>query len=57
MADKVRQREQSLKRQVEALKIEIDETKRKKQVSEIADSDFFRELQAKARDMRAKHGE
>jgi len=57
MADKVRQREQSLKRQVEALKIEIDETKRKKQVSEIADSDFFRELQAKAREMRSKHGE
>ena len=57
MADKVRQREQSLKRQVEALKIEIDETKRKKQVSEIADSDFFRELQVKARDMRSKHGE
>lgn len=57
MADKVRQREQSLKRQVETLKIEIDETKRKKQVSEIADSDFFRELQAKARDMRSKHGE
>ena len=56
MADKVYQREQSLKRQVEALKIEIDETKRKKQVSEIADSDFFRELQAKARDMRSKHG-
>ena len=57
MADKVRQREQTLKRQVEALKIEIDETKRKKQVSDIADSDFFRELQAKARDMRSKHGE
>jgi len=57
MADKVRQREQSLKRQVEALKIEIDETKRHKQVSEIADSDFFRELQAKAREMRSKHGE
>ena len=57
MADKVRQREQSLKRQVEALKIEIDETKRKKQVSEIADSNFFRELKAKARDMRSKHEE
>lgn len=57
MADKVRQREQTLRKQVEALKIEIDETKRKKQVSEIADSDFFRELQTKARDMRAQHGE
>jgi HAMP domain-containing protein len=57
MADKVRQREQTLRRQVEALKIEIDETKRKKQVSEIADSDFFRELQNKARDMRSQHGD
>jgi hypothetical protein len=57
MADKVRQREQTLKRQVEALKIEIDETKRKKQVSEIADSDFFKELQTKARDMRTQHGD
>lgn len=55
MADKVRQREQTLKRQVEALKIEIDETKRKKQVSEIADSDFFRDLQTKAREMRSGH--
>ena len=55
MADKVRQREQTLKRQVEALKIEIDETKRKKQVSEIADSDFFRDLQNKAREMRSGH--
>jgi HAMP domain-containing protein len=55
MADKVRQREQTLKRQVEALKIEIDETKRKKQVSEIADSDFFRDLQTKARQMRSGH--
>ncbi len=57
MADKVRLREQSLKRQVEALKIEIDETKRKKQVSEIADTDFFRELKSKARDMRSKNEE
>jgi HAMP domain-containing protein len=57
MADKVRHREQTLRKQVEALKIEIDETKRKKQVSEIADSDFFRELQNKARDMRSLHGD
>ncbi len=57
MADKVRQREQTLRKQVEALKIEIDETKRKKQVSEIADSDFFKELQNKARDMRTLHGD
>jgi methyl-accepting chemotaxis protein len=54
MADKVYQREQTLRRQVEALKIEIDETKRQKQVSEIAETDFFRELQAKARKMRSR---
>ena len=57
MAGKVRQREQTLRKQVEALKIEIDETKRKKQVSEIADSDFFRDLQNKARDLRSQHGD
>lgn len=55
MADKVYQREQTLKHQVEVLKIEIDEVKRNKQVSEIAESDFFKELQTKARDMRARH--
>ena len=52
MAEEVYAREQSLKRQLQQLRIEIDEVKRQKQVSEIADSDFFRELQAKARDMR-----
>jgi len=56
MADKVRQREQTLRKQVEALKIEIDETKRKKQVSDIADTEFFRDLQNKARDLRSQHG-
>jgi len=55
MVGKVYQREQKLLRQVEELKIEVDETKRKKQVNEIADSDFFRELQTKAREMRSQH--
>jgi len=54
MVGKVYMREQTLRKQVEALKIEIDETKRKAQVSEIADTDFFRELQQKARDMRQR---
>lgn len=56
MASKVYQREQNLRKQVEMLKIEIDETKRQKQVSEIADTDFFRELTSKAREMRKRHG-
>ena len=54
MVGKVYQREQTLRKQVEALKIEIDDTKRKAQVSEIADTDFFRDLQKKAREMRQR---
>lgn len=54
MVDKVYQRERSLRRQVEELKIEIDEAKRHTQVSEIVDSDFFQDLQARARAMRQR---
>lgn len=54
MVDKVRQREASLKQQVENLKIEIDEAKRQKQVSDIVDTDFFRDLQTKAKDFRKR---
>jgi HAMP domain-containing protein len=53
MAQEVYSREQKLKQQVQELKIEIDETKRQKQVSEIVDTDFFKDLQTKARQMRA----
>lgn len=55
MAGKIAQREQSLIRKVEELKIEIDESKRQKQVDEIVDSDFFQDLQAKARALRARN--
>jgi hypothetical protein len=54
MVGKVYQREQSLIKQVEELRIEIDDTKRKKQVSEIVDSEFFQDLQAKSRAMRLR---
>ncbi len=54
MVDKVREREQSLKIQVAELQIIVDETKRKKQVEEIVDSEFFRSLQAKAREARSR---
>jgi nitrate/nitrite-specific signal transduction histidine kinase len=54
MASKIYQREQSLIRKVEELKIEIDEAKRQKQVDEIVESDFFQDLQAKARAMRKR---
>lgn len=56
MVNKVRQREANLKQQVEDLKIKIDEAKRQKQVSEIVDTDFFRDLQVKAKDFRQRRG-
>jgi HAMP domain-containing protein len=52
MVEKVRTREETLKRQVAELKIEIDEVKQKSAVSEIVDSDFFKELQNKASEIR-----
>jgi len=53
MVDKVEQREERLKRQVSELQILIDESQRREQVDEIVDTDFFRDLQQKARAMRA----
>jgi sensor histidine kinase YesM len=48
MAQQIYSREQKLKQQVRELRIEIDETKRKKQVKEIVETDFFQDLTAKA---------
>ncbi|WKZ34153.1 MAG: hypothetical protein QY332_11090 [Anaerolineales bacterium] len=52
MVDKVYQREQVLRKQVEELKIVIDESKRRKQVEDIVESEFFQELKEKAQQMR-----
>jgi HAMP domain-containing protein len=54
MVGKVREREQKLIERVEELKIEINEAKRKAQVSEIVDSDFFKELQNKSQALRRR---
>jgi methyl-accepting chemotaxis protein len=56
MVSKVKQREESLKMQVKELKIEIDDVKRKHQVQEIVDSDFFQNLQSKSKKIRAAMG-
>ncbi|MDB9529659.1 HAMP domain-containing protein [Oscillatoria sp. CS-180] len=53
MVSKVRRREESLKMQVQDLKVEIDEVKRKKQVQKIIDSDFFLDLQSKSKKIRS----
>jgi hypothetical protein len=57
MIDKVYQREQTLRKQVEELKIVIDEGKRNKQVEDIVESEFFQELKVKAQKMRSEHTE
>lgn len=55
-AIQVRERERQLKRQIEELRIEIDQSKVKQQIEEVTDSDFFRGLQANARQMRRRFG-
>ncbi len=52
MIDKVYKREEVLRQQVRDLKIEIDQTKRNKQVNEIVESEFFQDLRTKAQKMR-----
>lgn len=52
MASEVQARTRHLKEEVLKLKIEIDEVKKQKQVEEITDSDFFKELKSKAKNMR-----
>jgi HAMP domain-containing protein len=47
-------REQKLKQQVQDLKIEIDNKKRARQVSEIEASEYFQQLKQEAKDIRKK---
>jgi HAMP domain-containing protein len=54
MTEKVRQREQTLRREVRQLRVEVDEAKRAQEVQAIVETDFFRELQAKAQKLRER---
>ena len=45
-------REQSLRQQIEQLRIEIDEARQSRQVAEITESDYFRRLEAEAESLR-----
>jgi hypothetical protein len=45
-------REEGLRRQIETLHIQIDEAKRARHVTEITESDYFRRLQTRARELR-----
>jgi CRP-like cAMP-binding protein len=54
MAAQVKKREEELRQQVAQLRIEIDETKKQRQVDEIVGSDYFQSLQARAKNLRRK---
>jgi two-component system, cell cycle response regulator len=54
MAREVRAREERLQRQVQELRIEVDESKRAREVAEITGTDYFRNLQEQARQLRSK---
>ena len=49
-----RARERALRQEVQALKIEIDQAKREKQVAEITETDYFQHLRERARRLRAR---
>ncbi|MBW4467415.1 MAG: HAMP domain-containing protein [Pegethrix bostrychoides GSE-TBD4-15B] len=55
MARQIYMREQTLKQQVQELRIEINETKRQKQVKEIVESDFFQDLASRAQTLRSRN--
>jgi two-component system cell cycle response regulator len=54
MAREVQERERRLKREVQKLRIEIDETTAARQVAEITETDYFQDLQTKADELRAQ---
>lgn len=54
MMRQVYAREQSLKKEVQELRIEIDQVKKTQQVAEITETDFFQELRRKARNLRGE---
>jgi len=54
MAMEIQGREEKLKRQVEELRIEIDEVKKTRHVEEIVESDYFKQLQANVQTLRQR---
>lgn len=52
MAREVNEREQALKQQVEQLRIRIDRRQQAKEVAEIVETDYFKDLREKVREMR-----
>lgn len=57
MVQAVQEREERLRQEVIQLRIQVDETKRKKQVAEITETDYFRRLAEQAENMREQFQE
>ncbi|HET91644.1 MAG TPA: GAF domain-containing protein [Chloroflexi bacterium] len=55
-AQQVRERERQLQNQIERLRIEIDHTKRERQVQAITETDYFQELARQAAELRKRAG-
>lgn len=55
MARQIYAREQSLRQQLQELRVEIDEVKKARQVAEITETEYFRDLCAKAEQLRQRH--
>lgn len=57
MAQQVIRREEDLRRQVEQLRIQIDEAKRARQVAEVTETEYFQALRQRVAQLRGKKGE
>ncbi|MDZ8056476.1 MAG: DUF3365 domain-containing protein [Aulosira sp. ZfuVER01] len=57
MVHEIQTREQAWKKQMEQLRVQIDQAKKNQQVEEIAGSDYFQKLHAEAKDIRNKWSE
>jgi HAMP domain-containing protein len=57
MVQEVLAREEMLRQQIQNLRIEIDQAQRAKEVSDITDTDEFRDLQKKAREYRRRRNQ
>ena len=56
MAREVRAREERMQREIKELTVQIDESKRRRQVAEVTETDYFRDLQRRAKDLRGGKG-
>ena len=52
--EQVREREESLRRTIEKLRVEIDREEEAREVSEITETDYFRSLRQRSMDLRAR---